>query len=321
MKIDFHSHYYPKRYLKELDRIRVREESKNLYFPPSHDLLSDTQRRVEHMRKLGIDKQVLSLANPWTDFFEQSIANKLVTVVNEEIAFLCDKDPEHFVGLGVLPLKSVEGAISEAKRVKDLGLKGVCVGTRIEALPLSDISLRPVLHELERLDLVVFMHPASPPIPDGMKDFGLVPSIGFPSETTLALTRLIFTGVLNEESRLKLVAPHLGGSLPFLIERINAASEGFTYLGFNPMRESGAKISKPPSVYLRKVYMDAISYSTPALECALKFIDVKMLVFGTDYPFTFGAPEKIIQSILDLNLPSDEKEGIFGLNAARLLRI
>jgi aminocarboxymuconate-semialdehyde decarboxylase len=321
MRIDFHSHYYPKRYIKALDefRFRTRAENKRIYLPRTHELMWDVEKRLDNMRKLSVEKQVLSLANPWTDIFETKRAIELASAVNKEIADIVLKYQNHFIGLGTLPLKSVEGAISEAEKIKDLGLKGVCVGTRVGKRPLSHIYFRPVLKKLEALDLVVFMHPTAPPYVDGMNKYGLIPTIGFPSETTLQLAMLAFSGVLRDLKNLKLVTAHLGGTIPYLIERINASSQGFYYTRFNPVKESGPELPESPGDYLKRIYVDAIAYSTPALECAIKMLGCGRLLFGTDYPLTMGSPQKIIQSIERLSLHKEEMDQIFGSNASRLL--
>jgi predicted TIM-barrel fold metal-dependent hydrolase len=319
MKVDFHSHYYPKKYVEKLDRIKDSSAGQTVYLPRFYKLMWDLTKRLGHMKKLGIGMQVLSLANPWTDAFDPETATKLATEVNEEIASIVSKDSDHFIGLGTLPLRSVDNSLLELDKLKSLGLKGVCIGTRVGRTPISDPLFRPVLKKIESLNLVLFLHPSAPPPSEGTADYGLIPTVVFPSETALMLTRLIFTGAFDEMPRLKLVAGHLGGTVPFLVERIVASTDGFYYIDFNPVREAGVKLRASPKLLLSRIYADAISYSTPALQCALDIWSSNHLLYGTDYPLTMGKPWNIAKSIQGLKLSKKEMDGIFEKNALKLL--
>jgi aminocarboxymuconate-semialdehyde decarboxylase len=321
MKVDFHSHYFPKKYVEKLQRFKDGSTGSSVYLPRFHELMWDLTKRLAHMKKLGIGKQVLSLANPWTDPFDPFTASKLAADVNEEIAGVVEKDPDHFIGLGTLPLRSVENSLLELDKIKSLGLKGVCIGTRVGTAPISDPQFRPPLKKIETLGLVLFLHPSAPPPAEGTVDYGLIPTVAFPSETALMLTRLLFTGVFSEMPKLKLAAGHVGGTVTFLIERIVASTNGFYYIGYNPVKEAGVSLRAAPKKLLGKIYADAISYSTPALRCALDVLESSHLLYGTDYPLTMGKPLDIAKSIEGLKLDKREMDGIFEKNALKLLGV
>jgi aminocarboxymuconate-semialdehyde decarboxylase len=299
----------------ELQRLRV---SRAEYLPKFHRLFWDITERLQNMRRLRIDIQVLSLANPWTEpFVEEEVAKELCSKVNEEISELVQRHPDHFVGLGTIPLGNSKDTIRELQRIKKLGLKGVCTGTRFRDTSISNPRFLPILRGIQDLDLVLFIHPSAPHIDEHNPDGGLIPAVGFPSETSLGLVRLALAGVLRNLPRLKIVASHLGGTLPYLAERIDAFSRGFYYTGYRPVSSSAQ--NKPPSQYLKSIYVDSISYSTPALDLGTRFFGFKKVLFGTDYPLTLDNPARLLRSIEDLHLSRDRADAIFALNAINLL--
>jgi len=142
--------------------------------------------------------------------------------------------------------------------------------------------------------------------------YGLTGVVGYVFDTTLAMLRIIFSGLLEKHPDLKLILPHLGGVIPYLIGRIDHQ------FSVNP--ECQGRISKPPSEYFKLVYMDtAQSLYPPALECAYKLMGSKKILFGTDYPF--ADLSKSIQSIRQLNIPEEEKKEIFEGNAVKIFKI
>jgi aminocarboxymuconate-semialdehyde decarboxylase len=132
----------------------------------------------------------------------------------------------------------------------------------------------------------------------------------------MAISGLIFTGVLEKLPKLKLVHSHLGGVFPYLVGRINdcyktyAAEHGYYSLP-----------QEPSDYYKEQVWIDAISFHIPAMKCALEFMGTDHLMIGTDYAHPIGGPEKVAQFVNDLNLGQEDNEKIFYKNAAKLFRI
>jgi aminocarboxymuconate-semialdehyde decarboxylase len=137
--------------------------------------------------------------------------------------------------------------------------------------------------------------------------------IGYPLDTTLAIMRLVLAGVLEKYPGLKLILSHLGGTIPYLVDRID-----FCYSAYPECR---VNIPRPPSEYLRSVYLDTVSFYAPALWCALAFSGPDRLLLGSDYPHVIGDLNRAIAAIEGLNIPQEHKEGIFGANVKALLGI
>lgn len=139
---------------------------------------------------------------------------------------------------------------------------------------------------------------------------------GFIMDTSIAVTGLIFSGVLERFPNLKMIHAHLGGVFPYMVGRINGI---FTD---NIAVEWGYSIPKLPSEYYkRQVYVDCVSFHLPALRCALEFLGVDHILLGTDYPHPLGGAEQAIQSIKDLKLSQGDTEKIFSANAVKLLKL
>jgi aminocarboxymuconate-semialdehyde decarboxylase len=138
-----------------------------------------------------------------------------------------------------------------------------------------------------------------------------MPLIGFPMDTTLAAAKLVFSGVVEKFPRIRWVLGHLGGAIPYLGERLDR--------GYFAFKECRANITAPPSEYLKKFYFDTVNFDVRALELAISFAGAGHLVAGSDYPHQIGSLEKMKSSIEGLSISSEEKAGIFGENAMRLL--
>ena len=146
-----------------------------------------------------------------------------------------------------------------------------------------------------------------------MDDYRLVPILGFGVDTTLAVLRLVFSGVLERLPGLKLVASHLGGVFPYLRGRIEA--------GFHAYPECRVRISEPPSRYLRRIWMDSICYDGDVLISAYAFSGPERIVLGSDFPHQIGDLEHAVERIRRLEIGDEEKEMILGGNAAKLLKL
>jgi aminocarboxymuconate-semialdehyde decarboxylase len=138
--------------------------------------------------------------------------------------------------------------------VKDLGLKGVVVGSNINGKHLIP-RLLAFYEEVNRLELPIFIHPMVPTNVDPMVEFSLVPLVGFLVDTTLSVAKMVFSGLFEKYSNLCLILPHLGGVLPFLFERMDN--------GYRAYAECREHIKVLPSDYLKKFYYDTVSFHGP----------------------------------------------------------
>ena len=197
-----------------------------------------------------------------------------------------------------------------------LGMAGVQIGTNIQGKPLDHADLWPVYERIEAEDLPIFVHPINPMGQPAIHDYRLDLTVGFPFETTLAAARIVFGGVMERFPKLKLCFAHLGGALPFLQERLDIGWRTRQVFG------SATGIPKAPSEYFKLFYLDAVSYSDPALLCTLALYGADRLVLGSDAPFAVGDLQRSVDYIRNFSLALDsDKEKILSGNAAQLLKL
>ena len=320
MIIDFHSEFFPERYIEDVDKFGL-VSGFNISVPVSlwnyvakQRSIIDVKRRIRDMDEMGVDMQVISMPVPGVNNVDPEKSAALSRMVNQGFAEVVERHPDRFTALACLPMLDVEAAVEELNRaVKTLGLKGAKVCSNVAGKPLDSPEFWPIYEAASHLDVPVVIHPTAPAILQPFRGFNLTTIIGFPFETTLAAARLVFSGVLEKYDNLKVVFAHLGGTIPFLVERLNG--------GYRRNPECRRNIKKPPTEYLKKTYLDTVSFHEPALRCAYAFLGADKLLLGSDYPYWWWAGDlkRVITSITDLEVPDEEK--ILGRNAERLLKL
>ncbi len=266
-------------------------------------------RKLKDFNEAKIDTQILSIAMPGVDLFEDAtIAKK----VNDEISQIVEDYPEKFLGLATVSLRNVEGAVDELSRaVTERGLRGVEIFTNVGGKQLDSEEFFPFYEKAIQLDVPILIHPTEPLMSQVMGDYGLIGMVGYIFETTLAILRLILAGVFDRFPQLKIIIPHMGSTIPYLISRVD------NQFKINP--ECRTKISKLPSEYFKLVYVDtAQSFYKPAIECALSLLDPAKVLFGTDYPF--ADLNHSIDSLVKA-IPKKFKSAVFEKNAKELFKI
>lgn len=216
-----------------------------------------------------------------------------------------------------IPLIDVNDAIHELRRsVQELGLHGVTLWSHVHGIPLNSREFWPFYEEVDKLEVPVYIHPIIPRDKEIFQEYHLAAMVGFPFETTLAVTRLVYSGLFERLQKLKLILSHVGGAIPFLWERLNRG-----YLNNWPgCREN---ISKLPTEYFKCFYYDTALSFPDALLFASKLCG-DHLIFGTDYPYTspnMSYEDEIknnIRMIENVNFSQEEKEKIFSLNALKI---
>jgi len=205
--------------------------------------------------------------------------------------------PRRFVGLGTLPMQGPDLAVRELERcVRDLGLRGVQIGSHVNGTNLDHPSLFPVLEAAERLGAAVFVHPWDMLARERMEKYWLRWLVGMPAETALAICSVIFGGVLERLPRLRIAFAHGGGAFPGTIGRIEH--------GFN-CRPDLCAVDNPrnPREYLGKFYLDSLVHDADALRQLLRLVGAERVALGTDYPFPLGEaePGRLIESLGELS--------------------
>lgn len=326
MKIDVHNHFYPKRFIEELEKngptagISVEKDDwgRTIMVQGGNRVvtitapMSDINKRLEDMAEVGFDKQILTLSIPSVDIFPVDVAKNLARVVNDEFAEICLDNPDSFMAFATLPFINPDAAVNELERcIKELGFKGACIGSNINGMNLDDKRLYPFYEKMADYDLPIHIHPRAPMDKETFRDYRLGPMIGFEVDLSVAVVRIVMGGVLERYPNLKFVVSHLGGAIPYLAERIQNCYEAYP--------ECQKNISRPAIEYLKDFYYDTVSFFEPALMCAYSFVGAEHLVLGSDYPHVIGNIKEAITSIENLEIPAGEKEMIFSGNILRII--
>lgn len=318
--IDIHAHFYPIEYVDEI--VKLGEHSSDPWdigwYPQVAGKVSGNpkmwavEERLEEMDRAGVEIQALSTATPNVYFGDGEASLHLAQIINDTLAGLCRRYPDRFRGFASVPMGYPDKAVDELRRaINTLGLHGLALGDNVRGKTLDAPEFRPVFREADKLGLPVFLHPMTPPGAETLLDYDLVSLVGFMFDNTQAAARLAFGGVLEECPNLKIIVPHLGGAFPYLIGRMDYAYQ------IRPVCRQ--HISKPPSYYLKTMYVDAVSFHPPSLRCAYETLGPGHMLLGSDHPFPLGGMERIADSIKALGLPKEEENGILGKNAAALL--
>ena len=224
------------------------------------------------------------------------------------------KHPEKFVAFACVPLGSVDDAIEELEHaVGELGMRGLILGTNVIGKPLNAPEFRPFFETLNRMKLPVLIHPMYPDWPEYFSEYKLDLWLGWPFETTLAVSRMILSGMFDDFPDFPLIISHLGGNLHYMCERIGSAF----HLGSS---------KEEPMEYLRRFSYDTAGpVVAAAVGCAIEMFGSPKILFGSDYPFGPGSGElfirKGISCIEDQGCGADEKEAMFCSNARAILGI
>lgn len=325
MIIDFHSHFYPGAYLDELKKrsqyatIDVDQEGRLLIrYAGDYNIVVgphvDPEERLRAMDRHSVDMQVLTLTTPGVEREEPNYGMRLARLANDGFQRIVEKYPDRFTALAALPLQAPDIAVDELDRaVRDCGLKGATLFSNVNGEPLDSERFLPIYEKAAKLDVPLFIHPTSPINQAAMDAYRLVPILGFGVDTTLAVLRLVFSGILKRLPSLKLVAAHLGGVFPYLRGRID--------VGFEAYPECRTNISEPPSQYLRQIWMDSICYDRDVLISAYRFSGPEKIVLGSDFPHQISDLDETVRRVRELDVSDDEKEKILGENAACLLKL
>lgn len=311
MRIDVHAHYFPEEYVDFLVRLGSRTTGAVIR-PPGSPL----DERIAMLDEAGIDLQVLSVG-PAVPYFErQDDAVAAARMANDLCAEAARGHGGRYAVFGSVPLPHVDAAIAEAARCLDeLGFPGLTIGCSVAGRPLDDPTFEPFYAELDRRGTVLFLHPLGIMVEHGMAEYGLPWVLGAPLEDAVAALRLVYSGVAQRYPNLKIVVPHFGGVLPFLLERLDYQAEGLR--ARNP---SAMQLEGPPSAAVPQLWFDTVNQYGPALRCACEAFGTERLVFGTDFPYLPGPRfKRCVTYVEEAGLQADDARAILDENAARLL--
>ncbi len=273
-------------------------------------------RRIGEMDEQGIDVEAISINPQWYKL-ERDLCAEVVKVNNETLSALCGAHPDRFVGFASLSLQYPDLAVQELEHaVKKLGMRGAAIGGNVAGEEFADAKFHPVWAKAEELGILLFIHPQTTvELAKRFRGNGWLSNvIGNPLDTTIALSHLIFEGTLDKFPGLKICSAHGGGFLPSYAPRSDNG------LRVAPEMDTGVKLRKKPTDYLRQMYFDTLVFTDEALRHLAAEVGVGQLVVGTDHPIPWQAHS--IDHILNCPHFTDaEKRGMLGETAGRLLGI
>ena len=334
MKIDIYNHVMPVRYLE-----MMKSHSKDAGIIKRMSglrMLWDIEARAGMLDQWPDVRQVLTLSLPSPELVGgPELSPELARIANDDMAAMCAKWPRKFPAfVASLPMNNVPAALEEMDRaIGKLGARGVQICTSVNGRPLDEPEFFPVFERItQKHDLPIWMHPARPAtradyVNEQKSKFEIWQVLGWPFETSVAMARIVFSGLFDRLPGMRLITHHCGGMIPFFAGR---AETLWAQLGSRTADENYEKLLKrmarKPIEYFRMFYADTVlGGSASALRCGLDFFGADKVVFASDCPFDpEGGPMFIregIRAIEDLGLPEADKRKIYFGNALRLLRL
>ncbi len=276
--------------------------------------LHDPAARIEPMDQMGVDVQGLStFVSQYGYWLPTATAVESARIQNDALARAAAEFGDRFVAVGAtVPLQDVDAAIAEMDRaVDELGFKGLQIGGTVNGHNLDEARFRPFWQAVTAKGIPVILHPNGYEESQRLDDYFMVNCIGNPLETTVAVHRMVFSGLFEELPDLKLVLLHGGGYVPFYAARADHTWE------VRP--ETRTHIPHhPPSYYFKRLYYDTMVFQPHYLKHLIEIVGVDRVMMGTDYPFDMGESDPIGLINRLKGLSEAERAAVKGLNAARL---
>ncbi|MGW1811058.1 amidohydrolase family protein [Streptomyces sp. NPDC002078] len=274
--------------------------------------LTDAAVRLTAMDAQGVDIQLVSPSPSHYHYWaEPQLAEKVCRLANESTAAHCVKAPDRLRGLGLVPLQHPDLAVGLLDHALDQGLSGVEISSHAPGHELSDPAYEAFWSRAEETGALVFLHPFGCTLDERLDQWYLSNTVGQPTENAVALSHLIFSGVLDRHPGLKLIAAHAGGYLPTHIGRSDHAWGA---------RPDARGCEREPSSYLKQLYFDSLAHDPQVLRELLRAVGPERVLLGSDFPFDMGTDDPL-GALRAADLPDTDFHSVRGGNAAALLNL
>jgi aminocarboxymuconate-semialdehyde decarboxylase len=323
--VDVHNHFYPPAYMKALEKgessVVVKYNKRGdpeIHYPGDYNVAVAGHRDIAYrqgvLEKESVDTQVITLTTPGTHVETPQVAARLAQITNDDFARIVQERGPRFASLCTLPLNDPNASLKELRRcIEELRFPGAMLFSNVNGVHLADQRFWPLYEYANDKKIVLHIHPTNPVGVEAMTEYWLMPLVGFLMDTTLAAGMLVFSGVAERFPNIKWVLSHLGGSVPYLVERFDRGYEAFA--------ECRANVKKPPSEYLKNWYYDTVNFNPNAVELAIKFAGADHVMAGSDYPHAIGSISKMKRMLAKIGVSDAERAAIMGGNAAKLYGI
>jgi len=294
MIVDFHNHFYPPEYLAALgpsgSTLKITHDAEGnpvVHYPGDYNVMVRGHRDIEYRQAVldehGVDMQVISLTTPGTHVETPAVALKLAAITNDAFARIKTERPKRFSAFATLPLCDPKASVTEFVRAMDqLKLPGAMLFSNVNGTGLDDEQFWPLYEAANDRRAILMIHPTYPVGVEAMREYWLMPLNGFLFDTTLAASKLVFSGVVRRFPNIRWLLGHLGGTIPYLAERLDR--------GFRAFKECRAHIDEPPTAYLKRhFWYDTVNFAAGPIRLAVDFAGVDHVVPGSDYPHMIGS--------------------------------
>jgi aminocarboxymuconate-semialdehyde decarboxylase len=274
----------------------------------------DYESRIRAMDEAAVDIAIVTLTSPNVFWGSPRTSLQASRTVNDDMAAQQRRYPGRIRFMCSLPWQHARLAVAELKRACDeLGAVGVMVLANIDGASLTNKKFSSIWKEIDRRELPVLIHPSAPPgtkYLDVMK-YNLIASVGFMFDTSLSVARMIFDGFFDRYPKLKIIAAHGGGALPYIAGRLDIC--------FENMPACRERISQRPSSYLHRIYYDSVVFQQESLELAIRVGGEDKVLYGSDYPHNIGDMKGCLARVDAL--PPAQRDAVRGGNALRIFRL
>jgi predicted TIM-barrel fold metal-dependent hydrolase len=270
----------------------------------------DLPMKLKAMDAAGIQLTALSTNDPGCEQFGAE-GPAVARMVHDYLAEVVKQHPTRFFALATLPMQSRDAAEAELERCVTLGMKGVLLYSNLAGKFPDEPEFRWLFRAAEEKGLPLLLHPPYPMCYEQTKGYNLTGGLGLMFDTTIALARIILSGILDEHPNLKLVCPHVGGTLPYLIGRIDHQ--------VTVLKRVSVNLQRRPSEYLQHIYLDAVNLLPAVIRFGIDFVGADRMLYSSDHPWV--EPQLIIDNIRGLNLSQEQEDQIFRGNARKLFNL
>jgi aminocarboxymuconate-semialdehyde decarboxylase len=289
MPIDMHSHYYGG-LVDALRRRKTRpfvssdsEGRPVLNAMTASTVMSpgytDIPARVAYLDSVGLQRQLMTFPGALgVDAMPYSEVGDAIRSFNDHLAEICRNAGGRFYGLAGLPLDDIAASVAEMRRARvELGLLGVILPGNFFLSTARAETLRPIFAAANETGALFFIHPGVAPgdeIPAPYPDNSVYRTSGLSLQASLSQMgiTLMYGDFLDAYPNVAVHLVNLGGTLPFILERLEGIAESRNLPGAKPQER------------LRRLYFDCASLGPRALELAVKVIGADRIMLGTDYP-------------------------------------